>query len=66
MLMKYRFKKNAIPSGTNEDRLRRVFEEKELYEEVVQSFPFEPDFINTRQSIKALYGRVDELSLIHI
>ena len=60
MLMKYRFKKNATPSGINEDRLRRVFEEKELYEEMVQSFPFEPDFINTRQSIKTLYGRVDE------
>ena len=58
--MSYRINGNTPPAGTNKDRLKKVFVEKEKYEEMVQPFPFEPDFMETRQNIRALYGRVDD------
>ena len=48
------------PAGTNEDSLREAFRQKEMYEEMVVTFPWEPDFLSTRANIRSLYGKVDE------
>ena len=58
--MSYRTDRNSPPKGTNDTRLKETFIEKEKYEEMVEPFPFEPEFMEMRQDIKGLDGKVDD------
>lgn len=60
-MIDYSKKINEKPAGTNDDTLREAFKQKKLYEEMVVTFPWEPDFLDTRMNIHSLYGKVDDL-----